>query len=121
MNELDALKEVERLAREIVGQLDNTMNVLHGECDSDCGNSEECGKTTTVEAVCPKCSEKFDVESECAGIFECNSTCTADIALDLPDEEQETLRQMSLALVQLDLARAKDETASATSVTASER
>ena len=107
MKERDALLEVERLGRQVLDQLDRT-NVLHGECNSDCDNSEECDKITTVKAECPKCGEKFDVDSECSNVFECTASCTADIDLDLPDEEQETLRSLRLALVQLDLARAAE-------------
>ncbi len=101
-----ALLEVERIVREILDSFDGAH--LTGECDTECGNSDECRKISTVAATCPKCGDKFDVESECDGMLECSSTCTADVEVDLQDEDTERLRCLRLALVALDLARTYD-------------
>ncbi len=93
-----AIAEVERLARELVEKLGGKLS---GECQTECCGSQECGSMVTIEATCPKCAEKFEVEGQCDADVECHEECESEIEVDVPSE----VNDLRLALVQLDLAR----------------
>jgi hypothetical protein len=106
MGTAKALRQVELLARLVVARLEHGH--MTGECDAECGGSRECPNEVTGQEKCPKCGEMVDFSTHCDALVECDDVCNNDITLELEDDDNALLRELRLALVQLDIARSNE-------------
>lgn len=104
MTELEALKEVERLARECLADFNGK---LEGECDGEYHVYETCDNEVTISERC-ECGKMVEIDFQCDAVLEHDEPCEKTVSLEPDADTQEHLRELRLALVQLDLARAKE-------------
>ncbi len=106
MGTAKALRHVEQLARIVVARLEHST--LTGDCSAECDREIHCGKHHAGYVACEKCKAEVKYDFYCDNDVHCDAVCNADVSVDVDDTDAALLRDLRLALVQLDIARSEN-------------